>query len=156
MKGDAMGFLDELMKQALGGQGDASSLGGLAATLSTNPQILNALAGLLSTQDTSIGGSGGLAGLVGAFQQKGLGDMIAGWISTGPNPPVSEAQVRDVLGDETLGQFASKAGVSASVAGPLLAGLLPAAIDHLTPDGKVPNASTLEGSLTSLLSGLRP
>jgi uncharacterized protein YidB (DUF937 family) len=81
--------------------------------------------------------------------------MIAGWISTGPNPPVSEAQVRDVLGDETLGQFASKAGVSASVAGPLLAGLLPAAIDHLTPDGKVPNASALEDSLTSLLSGLK-
>jgi len=40
-----MGFLDELMKQALGGQGDASGLGGLAATLSANPQILNALAG---------------------------------------------------------------------------------------------------------------
>ena len=150
-----MGFLDELMKQATGGQGDASSLGGLAATLSTNPQILSALAGLLSTQDTSVGGSGGLAGLVGAFQQKGLGDMIGGWISTGPNPPVSEAQVRNVLGDETLGQFARKAGVSASVAGPLLAVLLPAVIDRLTPDGTVPNTSTLESSLTSLLSGLQ-
>ena len=150
-----MSFLDELMKQAVGGQGNASGLGGLAATVSTNPQILNALAGVLSTQDTSIGGRGGLAGLVGAFEQKGLGDMIAGWISTGPNPPASEAQVRNVLGDETLGQFASKAGLSTSVAGPLLAGLLPAVIDHLTPDGKVPNANTLESSLTSLLSGLK-
>ena len=147
-----MGFLDVLMKQAVGGQGDASGLGGLASMVSKNPQILSALAGLLSTRDTSVGGSGGLDGLVGAFQKKGLGDMMASWISTGPNPPVSGAQVRDVLGEETLGQFASKAGVSASQAGPLLAGLLPAAIDHLTPDGKVPNANTLESMLGSLLA----
>jgi uncharacterized protein YidB (DUF937 family) len=32
--------------------------------------------------------------------------------------------------------------------------LLPAAIDHLTPDGKVPETSALESSLSSLLSGL--
>jgi len=149
-----MGFLDGLLKQAMGGQGGASGLGGLVSTVSKNPQILAALSGLLSTRDTSIGGSGGLAGLVDAFQKKGLGDMISGWISTGPNPPVSATQVTDVLGQETLGQFASKAGVPVSDAGSLLAGLLPAAINHLTPDGNVPEANVLERSLTSLLSGL--
>lgn len=149
-----MGFLDGLVKQAMGGQSDASGLGGLVAMVSRNPEIVTALAGLLSTRDASIGGSGGLGGLVGAFQQKGLGDMIAGWISTGPNPPVSAAQVTDVLGQDTLRQFASKAGVPVSDAGSLLAGLLPAAIDHLTPDGKVPEPNTLESSLASLLSGL--
>jgi len=98
-----MGFLDGLLKQAMGGQGDASGLGGLVSVMSKNPQILTALTGLLSTRDASVGGSGGLSGLVGAFQKKGLGDMISGWISTGPNPPVSAAQVPDVLGQETLG-----------------------------------------------------
>jgi uncharacterized protein YidB (DUF937 family) len=83
-----------------------------------------------------------------------LGDVISSWISTGPNPPVSGAQVRDVLGEETLGQFASKAGVPVSDAGSLLAGLLPAAIDHLTPEGNLPETNALETSLTSLLSGL--
>jgi hypothetical protein len=38
--------------------------------------------------------------------------------------------------------------------GSILAALLPAAIDHLTPDGKLPETTSLEGSLTSLLSGL--
>jgi uncharacterized protein YidB (DUF937 family) len=149
-----MGLLDGLLKQAMGGQADASGLGGVVSMVSKNPQILTALAGLLSTRDASIGGSGGLDGLVGAFQQKGLGDVISGWISTGPNPPVSASQVTDVLGEETIGQFASRAGVPVSEAGSLLAGLLPATIDHLTPDGKVPETNTLEQSLTSLLSGL--
>jgi uncharacterized protein YidB (DUF937 family) len=148
-----MGLLDALAKQALGGQGK-SALGGLVETVTRNPQILGAVTGLLSTRDSSIGGNGGLAGLVGAFQKKGLGDMMAGWISTGPNPPVSAAQLQEVLGGETLGQFARKAGVPAGDAGSLLASLLPTVIDHLTPEGKLPPSNSLEGSLASLLSGL--
>ena len=146
-----MGFLGGILKQAMGGQANAGDLAGLATMVSKNPQILTALAGLLSTRDASVGGSGGLAGLIGAFQSKGLGDMVSRWISTGPNPPVSAAQVTDALGQETIGQFARQAGVPASEAGSILAALLPAAIDHLTPDGKVPETNSLEGSLTTLL-----
>jgi uncharacterized protein YidB (DUF937 family) len=149
-----MAFIDGLLKQAMGGQSDASGLSGVASMMSKNPLILTALAGLLSTRDASIGGSGGLGALVGAFQQKGLGDVVSSWISTGPNPPLSTAQVTDVLGEETLGQFARKADVPVSDAGSLLAGLLPAAIDHLTPEGNVPETNALENSLTSLLAGL--
>jgi uncharacterized protein YidB (DUF937 family) len=146
-----MGFLGGILKQAMGGQANAGDLSGLATMVSKNPQILTALAGLLNTRDASVGGSGGLAGLIGAFQSKGLGDMVSSWISTGPNPPVSAAQVTDALGQETIEQFARQAGVPASEAGSILAALLPAAIDHLTPDGKVPETNSLEGSLTSLL-----
>jgi len=77
-----MGFLDGILKQATGGQGDSSGLGALVAMASQNPQILTALAGLLSSRDTSIGGNAGLAGLVNAFQQKGLGDVISQWVSS--------------------------------------------------------------------------
>jgi uncharacterized protein YidB (DUF937 family) len=158
-----MGFIEGLLKQAMGGQtatgsqdttASAGGLGGLASLVSKNPQILAAIAGLLSSRDSSIGGSGGLGGLVGAFEKKGLGSMISSWISTGPNPAISATQVTDVLGDETVGQFAGKAGVPKAEAGSLLAGLLPALIDHLTPDGKVPETNTLENSLKSLISGM--
>ena len=151
-----MGLFDDLLNQVTGAQPGAaaqpaaSGLAGMASTLASNPQILSALASLLSPRDGSVGG-GGLQGLVGAFQRKGMGDMIASWISTGPNPPVSAAQLTDVLGDQTIAQFASKAGVPTSQAGSLLAGLLPAAIDHLTPDGKLPEAGGLESALSSLL-----
>jgi hypothetical protein len=43
-----------------------------------------------SAPDDSSGGSGGLGDLIGAFQRKGLGDVISGWISTGPNPPIPQ------------------------------------------------------------------
>ncbi len=150
-----MGILDGLLKKAMGGQGGPQVGGGLASMVTKNPQIASALAGLLSTRDSSIGGNGGLAGLVSAFQQKGLGSAVSGWISKGPNPPVSAAQVTDVLGQDTLRQFASKAGVPVSEAGSLLAGLLPDAIDRLTPDGKVPDTSAIESTLTSLFAGLK-
>jgi len=149
-----MGILDGFLKQAMGGRTDSGGLGGLMSMIASNPQILTALAALFSTRDTSVGGSGGLGGLMNAFRNKGLGDMISSWISTGPNPPITPAQVTDVLGHETVGQFASKAGVPPSEAGQLLAGLLPAAVDHITPDGKVPDLGSLEASLTSYLSGL--
>ena len=147
-----MGLFDELLNQATGGQTGASGLAAVASTLANNPQLLSALTSLLSPRDGSVGG-GGLPGLVSAFQQKGLGDMIGSWISTGPNPPVSASQLTDVLGEQTIGQFASKAGVPPSEAGSLLAGLLPGVIDQLTPDGQLPDAGGLDGALASLLSG---
>jgi uncharacterized protein YidB (DUF937 family) len=142
-----VGLLDNLMKQAGG-------LGGLAELAMKNPQAVAAVMSLLSSRDTSVGGIGGLGGLVGAFQKKGLGDMVASWISTGPNPPVTANQVTDVLGSDVVKQFAAKAGVSGSEAGGLLASLLPAVVDHLTPNGKVPESNALESTLGGLLSQL--
>ena len=148
-----MGFLDDLARQATGGR-DTSGLGSLMSMVTSNPQILTALTALLSSRDSSIGGSAGMGGLLDAFQRRGLGNLVAGWVSTGPNPPVSAAQVTDVLGEETVGQFASRAGVPTDQVGALLAQLLPAAVDRLTPDGKMPDSASLEGSIGSLLSGL--
>lgn len=147
-----MGLLDGMLKQAMGGGQRGGSLGGLMAMVAQNPQILAALAGLLSSRDTSVGGSGGLGGLIGAFQKKGLGSMISSWISTGPNPPITATQLTDVLGGDTLGQFARKAGVPEAEAGSILAGLLPDVIDKLTPEGKLPDTDSLEGTLSSLLT----
>ena len=138
-----MGLLDNLMNQA----------GSVASFAAKNPQAVAAVVSLISSRDSSVGGSGGLGGIVEAFQKKGLGDMVASWISTGPNPPVSAAQVTDVLGSDVIGQFAAKAGVPHAEAGGLLASLLPTVIDHLTPNGTVPESNALESSLGGLLSG---
>lgn len=144
-----MGILDKLLKQVGGG---GSGLGELLSIVSGNPQVAAALGALLSTRDSSVGGGGGLGGLVAAFRQKGLGDVVSQWISTGPNPPITSAQVTDALGHETLGQFAGKAGVPVPEAADLLARILPTAVDRLTPDGKLPEAGALDTSLASLLS----
>jgi uncharacterized protein YidB (DUF937 family) len=139
-----MGVLEDVMKQA----------GDLASLAAKNPQALAAITSLLSSRDTSVGGSSGLNGVIAAFQRKGLGDLMASWISRGPNPPLSANQVTDVLGSDVLKQFAAKAGVPQSDAGGLLASLLPVVVDRLTPEGEVPETNALESALGSLLSGL--
>lgn len=139
-----MTLLDGLLQQA----------GGLASLAAKNPQALAAVVSLLSSRDQSVGGSTGLAGVVDAFTKKGLGNMVASWISTGPNPPVSASQVSDVFGSNVVAQFAAKAGVPHAEAGGLLASLLPTVIDQLTPKGSVPETTALESTLGGLLASL--
>ena len=138
-----MGFLDELLKQS----------GGIADLVAKNPQIVSAAVSMLSTRDPSVGGSGGLGGLVGAFQKAGLGEVISQWISTGPNPPISPAQVTSALGPDVLAQFAAKAGIGHGDAASALAAVLPALVDHLTPNGQVPEVNALESGLGQLVAG---
>lgn len=139
-----MGLLDNLMK---GG-------GGLAQVVAQNPQLVSAAISLLNPKDPSVGGTGGLGGVIGAFEKAGLGQMMSQWIATGPNPPVSAGQVTSALGADVLSQFARKAGIGQGDAASALASVLPGLIDHLTPSGQVPPANDLQNTLGSLLSGL--
>jgi uncharacterized protein YidB (DUF937 family) len=137
-------MLEDLAKQA----------GGVAELVQKNPQAVAAVLALLSSREASVGGPGGLGGLVAQFQKAGLGDMMSSWISTGPNPPISAQQVSQALGNDVLAQFAQRAGLAQGNAGSVLASLLPAVVDHLTPDGQVPAQQTLDGALGSLLGAL--
>lgn len=135
-----MGFLDEITKagtRLLGGERS----GGLME------QVL----GLVNNPDT-----GGLTGLIETFRNKGLGDEVSSWISTGENNPVSGDEVTGVLGSDTIRQIAQKLGISESDASSRLAELLPQVIDKLTPDGSVPEGGLLDqalGILKQKLSG---
>ena len=86
---------------------------------------------------------GGLPGLVQNFHEKGLGGIVNSWVSTGQNLPISADQIRGVLGSEQVQQFATKAGISPDLATSKLAELLPAVVDKLTPDGKIPEGGGL-------------
>ena len=141
-----MGLLDELMK--------SGGLGAIANSVSSNPQVLQAVLSLLSNRDGSLGGPGGLGALVSAFQSKGLGDVMASWIGGGPNQAIAPEQVDRVLGPDLLTQFAQMAGIDASQAGSVLAGVLPAVVNHVTPQGQVPDAGGLESVLGGLLGQL--
>jgi uncharacterized protein YidB (DUF937 family) len=139
-----VGALEDLM----------SGAGGVADFVKKNPQLVAAAVSLLSTQKGSVGGQGGLGGLVSAFQNKGLGDVVQSWISTGPNQPISPAQITDVLGHDTLKELSQKAGLPSGDASSALASLLPALVNQFTPKGELPHSSSLESALGSLLTGL--
>ena len=115
-----------------------AGLGGLAGG-NQNASALSAVLGLLNGQ------AGGLGGLVQAFQGQGLGDIVASWVGTGPNLPISPDQVHKALGPQQLSQFAAAAGVSPDAAGATLASMLPGLIDKLTPNGQLPAGNQLPG-----------
>lgn len=141
-----MGLLDELMK--------SENLGAIAGAVASNPQILAAAASLLSNQQGSLGGPGGLGALVSAFQSQGLGDVMSSWIGGGPNKAIAPEQVNNVLGPDMLGQFAKMAGINAGDAGSVLASVLPALINQVTPQGQMPQGNGLESMLGGLLGSL--
>lgn len=98
---------------------------------------------------------GGVEGLVRAFQDKGLDEIVSSWISTGQNLPISAEQIQKVLDSGELKQIAGKIGISPEEASSSLAVLLPQVIDKLTPNGTLPEGALLEKGLSLLKSQLQ-
>jgi uncharacterized protein YidB (DUF937 family) len=81
---------------------------------------------------------GGLQGLVSQFQQQGLGATVNSWVGTGPNQPITPAEVHQVVGTDTVNDLAAKAGMSVPDFLSRLSSVLPQAVDKLTPTGILP------------------
>lgn len=91
--------------------------------------------------------SGGLGDLLNQFQQKGLGDAANSWVSNGPNKQIAPGDLANALGADQIDSLSSQSGLSRDE---LLKGLsqyLPDVINHLTPDGRLPNEKELSGRL---------
>ena len=116
-----MGFLDNV----LNGLGDDAAGG---------------LGDLLKNQ-------GGVGGLAEKFGQAGLGDVVGSWVGKGANANISPEQIAAVIGQGPIADLAARLGVSPAQAGETLAGLLPEAIDRLTPGGQIDGADDLLNKL---------
>jgi uncharacterized protein YidB (DUF937 family) len=81
---------------------------------------------------------GGLGGLLQAFQQGGLGQVFKSWISTGQNLPVSPDQLRGAVGSDWISRIAQATGLPQDQVEQHVSTLLPQIVDHLTPDGQLP------------------
>ena len=89
--------------------------------------------------------SGGLGDLLNQFQQKGHGDTANSWVSNGPNKQIAPGDLANALGADQIDSLASQSGLSRD---DLLQGLskyLPDVVNHLTPDGRMPNENELSG-----------
>ena len=84
--------------------------------------------------------AGGLGDLVRQFQGAGKGDVADSWVSTGQNKPIAPTDLNKVLTNEQIEFLMARTGLPREQ---LLAGLseqLPQAVNHLTPDGRLPTA----------------
>jgi uncharacterized protein YidB (DUF937 family) len=137
-----MGLLDQVVGALSGG---ASGL-----PQGVTPQQHAGLGGMVLDMLSGSGGSGGLAGLAQSFNQQGLGHLVASWIGTGQNLPVTPEQISQVLGSEQVRSMAAKIGVSPEAAGSVLASILPKLVDKATPAGQIPQEGALQDGLGAL------
>lgn len=139
-----MSLLDNLVNTAL------NSVSGTQAGATSIDNVLK-VAGTLLQQH------GGIQGLLAQFQQAGLGHLVESWIGTGQNAAISGAQITQALGSGQLANIAQQLGIDHTQAGNLLAQYLPQVIDHLTPNGQIPQGNMTQGdflgSAMSLLKG---
>jgi len=126
-----MGLLDSLTNALGGAQGSSGPSG----------QVLSQVLAMLQNHP------GGLGGLLQSFQQGGLGHLVESWVGTGQNLPVSADQLRNVLGSDWIGRITQATGLSQAQVEQHLSTVLPQLIDHLTPNGKLP-----QGDLGGLLA----
>ena len=134
-----MSLLDDILKSALGGQ---SASGTQASSL------VKSVLDLLNDQN------GGVDALSRAFQTQGLGDVLSSWVGTGSNRSISAEQVTNVLGAGRVSDLANRAGLSAAQTPSILAAVLPALIDKLTPDGQLPQQALLADRGKGLLESI--
>lgn len=122
-----MGLLDSVIgalgQGGGGGQGD----------------LLSAVVSMLAQ-----GGGGGLGDILGKLQQAGLGDQVSSWVSTGANLPVSPDALGNALGPDILGKLGQHSGLQGGDLLGQLAQVLPQVVDHLTPQGQMPQAGGLD------------
>ena len=131
--------LDDVLKAAGGAAGAASD---------SHKTLATELLGMVSGG----GMSGGLTGLVNLFNQKGLGDVVNSWVSTGRNLPISPEQIQNVLGSSQVQALAAKAGIDPAKASAAIAQLLPHLVDKATPNGQIPAGGLLD-SISGFLKG---
>lgn len=146
-----MGLLDSVIGAVQGGTDKAAGsggIGGLLGTLTSNPQVVQAVVAMLGND----GPVGGLSGLLARFQQAGLGELIQSWVGSGENLPVSGQQLEQVLGSDALSTLATQLGTNPSDAASQVSQVLPGLIDKLTPAGQAPAGGL--GSSTDLMGML--
>ena len=76
-----------------------------------------------------------LAGLVAALEKGGLGPQVQSWLGNGSNMPITADQLKAVLGNSQLQDFARHPGLPVDEILNLLAQYLPEIVDKASPNG---------------------
>lgn len=96
---------------------------------------------------------GGLPGMLETLKKGGLGSQVDSWVSTGKNQAVSGDQLEGALGKDKLTELARQFGMPVDQFKNQLADSLPQAVDQLTPQGQIPDASELDQMMARLGRG---
>jgi uncharacterized protein YidB (DUF937 family) len=95
----------------------------------------------------------GLSDLLAGFNDAGQESEVESWVGTIANRPTDEGAVKRAVGRTRLAGMAEQLGASPDDVAAGLARVIPSAVDALTPGGRLPSGSQLDGlDLGALLS----
>jgi uncharacterized protein YidB (DUF937 family) len=83
----------------------------------------------------------GLPALLARFERAGLGGIAHSWVGNGPNLPLSAGQLRSALGEAGVAELTRGSALPAAEILAQVAAHLPAVVNRLTPDGRLPAAA---------------
>jgi uncharacterized protein YidB (DUF937 family) len=89
----------------------------------------------------------GLNGLLAKLQAAGLGDAVKSWVGTGQNAQVQPGALGRALGNNTVREIAGQAGIKEDDLLTQLSKALPAFVDKLTPNGRLPSLKEISDML---------
>ena len=92
------------------------------------------------------------------FRNAGSGDTADSWVKEGPNQPIQPQQVEAAIDPATLDALSKQTGLPREELLRRLANELPAAVDRLTPEGRLPDEGSTDPGEPTLLddvSGIR-
>jgi len=93
------------------------------------PAMLNAVLAQTQYHD--------LPGLVAALEKGGLGPQVQSWLGNGTNMPITADQLKAVLGNSQVQEFARHLGLPVDETLKVMAQYLPEIVDKASPNGKV-------------------
>jgi uncharacterized protein YidB (DUF937 family) len=95
--------------------------------------------------------NGGLNGLLKKFNDSGLSSAVSSWVGLGENEKISADNIMQVIGSGKIQQLAQQFGLDHNQFASQIAGMLPQVIDHLTPEGNVPDDKNVLGQALEVL-----
>jgi uncharacterized protein YidB (DUF937 family) len=125
----------------------ANTGGGIGGGGGIGNVLKGGLGGLLAGGAAGSVLSGGLGDLLKQLQQGGQSETANSWVGKGPNKAIAPGDLASALGADQIDQLATQSGMSRD---DLLNGLsqyLPQVVDHLTPDGRLPNDNEVSGRI---------
>lgn len=133
------GGLGGLLGGLLGG-GNTHSGGGLSGGLGggLGGLLKGPLGGLLAGGAAGSILSGGLGDLMKQLQNNGQGDTAQSWVSDGPNKQIAPNDLANALGADQIDHLTSQTGMSRDQLLAELSQELPDAVNHFTPNGRMP------------------
>lgn len=141
-----MGLMDAILGEITGNMGSGQS------SVSAE-SLVGGLIGAFSSGGGSQ--SGMLHGILGNLASSGLQELVSSWLSKGDNKPISAGQISSALDQNQLSELAGHLNVDAGSVPGVLAKLLPEIVDKISPNGQMPQAHELSGSLSSVMDVLK-